>query len=102
MAQVKWTPDASGDLAKIHQDIARDAPAAAPAFILRLLDSVARLHHFPGSGRVGAEFGTESLRQNIVGSYRIVYRLRGDEVEIVRVRHGARLLSTTDLPFEEQ
>jgi addiction module RelE/StbE family toxin len=100
VAEVKWTPDARDDLVAIHDDIAHDAPSAATAFILRLLGSVVRLRDFPDSGRMVPEFQTESLRELIVGSYRVVYRLRGDNIEIIRVRHGARLLSSADLPFE--
>jgi toxin ParE1/3/4 len=97
LAQVTWTPDARDDLAAIHKDIAQDSPSAAAAFVLRLVGSVARLSGFPESGRVVPEFGVKSLRELIVGSYRVVYRLRGEDIEIIRIRHGARLLSVTDL-----
>ena len=98
MAEVKWTPDARDDLAGIHQDIAPDSRPAAAAIILLVINAVARLRYFPQSGRAVPEFGVKSLREVIVGSYRVVYRWRGDEVQIIRVRHGARLLSDTDLP----
>lgn len=97
MAQITWTPDAREDLAAIHKDIVQDAPSAAAALILRLIDSVSRLGEFPESGRVVPEFGVRSLRELIVGSYRVVYRLRGEDVEVIRIRQAARLLSITDV-----
>ena len=37
------------------------------------------------------EVGDESLREIIQGSYRIVYRLNRDVVQVVTVFHGASL-----------
>jgi len=34
--------------------------------------------------------GGRGLRRKVHGSYLIVYRTRSDEVEIVRILHGAR------------
>lgn len=38
------------------------------------------------------EFGLRSLREIILSPFRIVYRLRGDVVEVVTVFHAARVL----------
>ena len=51
-----------------------------------------RLTDFPRSGRVVPEFERSDIRELIVQSYRIVYRVRGEDVEILTVHHGARLL----------
>lgn len=99
MAQVRWTRDALSDLGDIHRFIARDAPAAAAATIVQVLASAERLRAFPRSGRVVPEFEDEALREIITGNYRIIYRLRGEEVQIIRIRHGARLLEESD--FQE-
>ena len=37
------------------------------------------------------ELGDESIREVVHGTYRIVYRLRDEVVEIATVFHGARL-----------
>jgi plasmid stabilization system protein ParE len=50
-----------------------------------------RLLRFPELGRVVPEFGQATLRELIVRPYRLVYRLRGEAVEIVTVFHGARM-----------
>jgi plasmid stabilization system protein ParE len=51
-----------------------------------------RLSQFPRSGRIVPELGRDDIREVIVQSYRVIYRLRGDEVEILTVHHSARRL----------
>jgi plasmid stabilization system protein ParE len=58
-----------------------------------IVGAVERLKTFPESGRVVPELSDPLYRELIMGSYRIVYRLRpGESVEILTVFHGARLL----------
>jgi plasmid stabilization system protein ParE len=38
------------------------------------------------------EIGEKSIREVILGSYRIIYRRRSEAVEVLTVHHGARLL----------
>ena len=66
-------------------------PPCADLVVERIVAAVARLENHPLSGRVVPEVGDESLREVIHGSYRIVYRLTLDFVEITTVFHGARL-----------
>ncbi len=44
------------------------------------------------SGRVVPEIGDVHLREVFLQSYRIIYRVTGNRVEIVTVHDGARLL----------
>jgi plasmid stabilization system protein ParE len=48
-------------------------------------------------GRTVAELGIENIREVIVGSYRVIYRIRQDEVHLLTVHHGARLLDATKI-----
>ncbi len=50
------------------------------------------LARFPRSGRKVPEFDDENVRELIVYSYRIIYRLQDNEVVIAAVIHGKRLL----------
>ena len=50
-----------------------------------------RLEIFPQSGRIVPELQLEMMREIIFGNYRIVYRLRKEEVEVLIVFHAARL-----------
>lgn len=90
MAEVIWSPQAASDLEAICEFIAKDSERYAALFAQRIVDLADSLACFPRSGRVLAGEGTPDLRQRIVGVYRLVYRIRGDDVEIVSIVHGAR------------
>ena len=92
MAPVRWTPQAADDLDAIAEFIARDSPHFAGLFVADILQSVDRLVDFPESGRMVPEIGEKSIRELILGSYRIIYRRRSEAVEVLTVHHGARLL----------
>ena len=62
-----------------------------------VLAAVERLADFPNSGRVVPELKDPVIREILFGSYRIVYRVKGDLVELLTVYHGARLLDPSRL-----
>ena len=92
MAQVRWTPQATDDLDAVCLFIARDSPQLAAAFADRVLRATDILESFPRSGRIVPELGIENIREILVGSYRIIYRIRHDDVHLLTVHHGARPL----------
>lgn len=98
MGAVGWTPKARGDLEAAVGYIARDSPRLARSFAARIESATDRLTTFPRSGRVVPELERPDIRELIVQSYRVVYRLQGDGVEILTVHHGARLLRAADEP----
>ncbi len=50
--------------------------------------AVERLEEFPLSGRVVPEFGRRDIREVICGDYRIIYRVKRKQPEVISVRHG--------------
>jgi toxin ParE1/3/4 len=90
VASIRWTVGARDDLREIVQYIASDSPVYAGATAERMLDAVERLRRYPKMGRVVPEYGEESIRELIVGNYRIVYRLRRQRVGILAIVHGSR------------
>jgi len=92
VAQVTWTDQALDDLDAICLFIARDAPRYAEVVAARIFHSTDRLSQFPRSGRIVPELGRDDIREVIVQNYRVIYRLRPDEVEILTIHHGARRL----------
>jgi len=92
VAQVTWSSRSAADLQSIYEFVRQDAPAAALALMMRLVGAARRLQEFPLSGRVVPEFNRSEIREIIVGHYRIIHRVEGDEVGIVTVRHAARQL----------
>jgi addiction module RelE/StbE family toxin len=92
MAQVEWTPQALDDLDAICLFIARDAPQVAAVFADRAFRATDRLANYPRSGRIVPELAVENIREIILGNYRLIYRIRQDQVQVVTVHHAARRL----------
>ena len=46
----------------------------------------------PLSGRKVPEYQTDDIRELIVKPYRIIYRIKADQIDVLAVIHGARLL----------
>ena len=91
MRPIRWSPQAVRDLEAIRDYIAADAPAYAALMVQRILRRVELLSTFPESGRVVPERGDLTLREVIVGPYRVVYRLRQNVIEVATVFRGSRL-----------
>lgn len=97
MAEVRWTVQAADDLEGITDYIAADSPTYASLFAMDVLAAVERLAAFPSSGRIVPELNDPAIREILFGNYRIVYRTKGDLVELLTVYHGARLLDPSRL-----
>lgn len=97
MAEVRWTSQALDDLEAICLFIARDAPQVAAIFADRVFRATDRLTDHPRSGRIVSELEIENIREIILGNYRLIYRIEEDEVQIVTVHHGARLLDANKI-----
>jgi toxin ParE1/3/4 len=90
VAQVVWSEQALDQLEDACRFIARGSPRYAAIFAQRAIRAVAQLEQFPQSGRIVPELGNRSIREVVVQSYRIMYRVAGDRVQILFVYHGAR------------
>ena len=90
--KITWSLKSVENLDDISNYISKNSPLYAPVFIQKIIKSVDRLIEFPLSGRVVPEFNDENIRQLIFHNYRIVYRVNFNNVEIILVIHGARLI----------
>jgi toxin ParE1/3/4 len=86
-----WSPEALRDLESIRAFIAQDSERYAELVVRRLVGAVERLRSFPESGRVVPERNDPMVREVLVGSYRVVYRLVQRQPEVVTVFRGSRL-----------
>jgi toxin ParE1/3/4 len=95
-----WSAQARDDLQSIVLFIARDNPPVAESFGYLLMSKVDVLAQYPQLGRIVPEENDETIREIIVRSYRIIYKvLEGQQiVAIARVWHGAR--GEPDIPNE--
>ena len=92
MKRVLWSPRSVEDLEAIRDHIAQDSPRYAALVVQRLVAATDRLPRFPESGRIVPERADPALRELVVRPYRIVYRVRGETVEVVTVFRASRLL----------
>ena len=90
MGKVIWSPSALDDIDAIAEYIARDSIDRAALFVTRIFETTDQLQKFPLSGRVIPEICDQSCREIIYGSYRIMYRIEGNDVWITGVVHGAK------------
>lgn len=87
--RVKWLRTALANLNAEAEFIAQDNAAAARRVVNAILQSVNQLKKFPALGRPGRLPGTRELV--VRGTpYLVPYRVRGGNIEILRVFHGAR------------
>jgi toxin ParE1/3/4 len=93
MVKIVWTELSLSDLAEIHDYIALDSSRYATITVAKVYDSVQLLEGKPLLGRMVPEFRSRTIRELMVGHYRIIYRTSGKEkIEILRIIHDARLL----------
>ncbi len=86
--KVRITDPAKADLSNIRLYIEGDSPAAARAIGRKPLAACLSLADFPHRNRLGRVAGTREI--TTVWPYVIVYRVLAEEVQILRVWHGAQ------------
>jgi plasmid stabilization system protein ParE len=94
-----WSEAARADVDKIEADIA-DRPNARRV-VERMWEAARRQCDFPYSARMIPEFQDPTRRETFVYEYRLMYRVEGKRVRVMRVVHGRRLLSNVPGSFEE-
>lgn len=92
---VAWTETAAGQLQAVRDYLARSSPGYAQALAGRI---IARAQTLDGQPLVGAEvpeYGDPTIREVFEHPYRILYRVAGQDVQIIGVIHSSRRLSRT-------
>lgn len=90
--RVHWTHTAVEHLLSIYEHIAQDAPLYAQRMIDRLTQRSEQIASFPLSGRAVPEYESPDIREIIERPYRLIYRIKSDQIDILAVVHGAQLL----------
>jgi plasmid stabilization system protein ParE len=83
--QVRFTASAIADLANIRVYIGKFNPAAAGMLAARLITAGRSLADFPDQGR---PIGRGRREWPVVAPYVIRYRISGETIFILRIRHG--------------
>jgi toxin ParE1/3/4 len=87
--EVRWSPEAVADFTAIIRYIRQDNPSAALRVARAIYNAVAQLNTFPNRGRPGRVRETRELPLSRL-PFVVVYRVRENAVEIVRLLHGAQ------------
>ena len=87
---IVWTDRALSDLEAISDYIARDSRPAAERWVAKLMAAAERAAMTPLAGRRVPELANNMLRETFLRTYRIVYRVTTDRVEILTVFEGHR------------
>ena len=88
--RIDWSRRALSDLEIIAEHIAADSPTYAGIEVKKIVSQIRMLVRFPRAGRKVPEFDDENVRELIVYSYRIIYRLQDDQIVVAAVIHGKR------------
>lgn len=91
--KIRWSLKAANSLEDICKFISKDSEYYAIFFAKRVFELIRSLEQFPLSGRVVPEYNDKNLREKILDNYRIVYRVKDENIEIVVICHGSKLLS---------
>ena len=97
MAQIRWTPQAADDLESITDYIGLDSPHYASFFAMNVISAAERLATHPRLGRAVPECSDTTIRELLLGNYRLIYRVREETVEILSVYHGSRIFDPQKL-----
>ena len=92
MVGIEWSPTAENDLNEIIDYIAQDSLEYALSFYEQVRDKVESLRSFPKLGRKVPELDDPNIRELILRNYRIIYRFSEENVQIIRVIHGSRIV----------
>ena len=95
MTTVHWSDTAIGHLEAIRDYVARNSPGYAQALVDRITARSMILAQTPLMGGEVPEYGDPSVREVIEHPYRILYRVTGEQIEVLGVIHGARRLPRT-------
>ena len=90
--KILWSQEAIDDMESIANYIEKDSPTYAKAVVKTFFFKVEILIDFPLLGRVVPEYQNENIRELFIYSYRLIYSVEHNAINIVAIIHGKRLI----------
>ncbi|MDI6804399.1 MAG: type II toxin-antitoxin system RelE/ParE family toxin [Bacteroidota bacterium] len=84
---VKWSLPAKEDLKQINDFISRDSKYYAKKVSTEIVERSEHLNLYPSIGRIVPEINEKNIRELIIYSYRMIYQISEDEIEILALLH---------------
>ena len=92
-----WSPLAVDRVSEIADYIAKDKPLAAEKWINTVFSKVEQLESSPEIGRIVPEINNSQFRELIYSNYRIIYRIKKEQISILTIRHGKQILPINEI-----
>ncbi|QEC77223.1 type II toxin-antitoxin system RelE/ParE family toxin [Mucilaginibacter ginsenosidivorax] len=95
MVEINWTKQAIKDIDNIAAFISRDSEHYAMIQVQRFFEeSVRILERYPRAGKIVREKQDPSIREVLVGSYRVIYKvINKSKIDVLTVHHSKRMLA---------
>jgi len=90
--RVHWTENAIDHLVNIFEYIEINSPTYARRVVDRITRRSEQIAEQPLSGRKVPEYDAKDIRELIEKPYRIIYRIKQNQIDVIAIIHGARLL----------
>jgi len=90
--RVHWTDNAVAHLLDIYEYIAHDSSIYAKRMVDRITKRSEQIASFPMSGRKVPEYEADDIREIIEKPYRIIYRIKPDQIDVLTIVHRRQLL----------
>jgi addiction module RelE/StbE family toxin len=85
---VIWSDPAKEDLKKIYDYIAGDSKYYAIKVSQEFIEKSEQLVELPKVGRIVPEIEDPNIRELIIYSYRLIYEISPNRIEILAIIHG--------------
>jgi plasmid stabilization system protein ParE len=92
---ITWSPRSLRQIQEISEYIGKDSIFYAELFVKNVFQNMESVALFPKIGRIVPEYKNELIRERFYGNYRIVYRIKKNQIEVLIVTHGTRLLKNS-------
>jgi toxin ParE1/3/4 len=94
MGKVEWSNEAREDLEEFYLQYCQFSEKFAQKWADDIFEVTQLLENNPRLGRIVPELQAQSIREMIIGKYRLLYQIgKDDNIEIVTIRHSSRPLN---------
>ena len=90
--KVLFTENAIEHLTKIYDYIYLNSPTYARKMVDKITRKSGQIAVHPFSGRIVPEYESDDIRELIEAPYRIIYRIKPAQIDVLAIIHGAQLL----------
>jgi toxin ParE1/3/4 len=98
--KIHWSELALEDIESIRRYIAMDSTRIADRFVSDLALSTRKLLRLPEIGQIVPESKNPCIREIHYANYRIIYRFRERQCDIITILHASRDFSSIKFEFE--